>query len=445
MNYQESIDYLNQFVNFERLKAPSYGMFHLLEIKRLLHKLNNPQDKIKSIHIVGTVGKGDRTFIIESILRSAGYNVGLYISPHLMDIRERIQINRKLISKPDFANYITFLKSIINKKKLNLTYFEVLTALAFLYFKDNKVDVAVIEAGLGGRLDATNVISNPLVIVICKIGYDHMQILGPSLIHIANEKVAVIKKGSKVVTFQQDKKVQRIIQKKCDEEKAQLYCVEEMYETKYCNGMMDVYPNKDTVPGQYFHVLNRKSKKIFYSKLYIPLLGEHQLKNVIASLCVIDILKKKKFKISKRNVQSGLRNLDISGRIEIIKTEPFFIVDSAHNVDSITVLINTLKSKFLYDRLILIFSIMLDKDIKTIVNLIASIADIIILVDLKSERSARPEEIVKKMEKNNIQKIAIFDDVKTAFKVAMNLARKDDLILSTGSFYLSAEIKKLTL
>ena len=278
-----------------------------------------------------------------SFFHSAGYEVGLYTSPHLVDVRERIVVNGKKISRKDFNQTIAYVK---DKIKQPVTYFEFLTAVAFVYFQNQKVDIAVLEVGLGGRLDATNV-CKPLVSVITNIALDHMAYLGDTLESIAREKAGIIKQNSICITAAKQKNVLEVLKEACLRRRAKLYCLGR-----------DIKIKKQKDGFFTYQGLNRNLKN-----LTIPLQGEHQLSNAALALAAIEICEKKGFRVDDTAIYAGLENTRWEARLEVLQNKPLFLLDGAHNPAGIDALCRSLKKDFSYRRLILIFGALLIRTI----------------------------------------------------------------------------------
>lgn len=395
--------------------------FGLKAITKLLACLGNPHDSYKTILIAGTNGKGSTAAMISSILCSAGYKVGLYTSPHLVDVRERIVVNGKKIALNEFNRTIAYIK---NKIEQPVTYFEFLTAAAFVYFKNSKIDIAVLEIGLGGRLDATNV-CRPIASVITNIDFDHTAYLGNTLESITCEKAGIIKKNGICVTAAKQKKVLEILGNLCLRRRAKLYCL-----------------------GRDIKIKKQKDDFIAYkglrrniNNLKIPLRGDHQLCNAALALASIELCEKKGLIIDDKAIFAGLKNTHWEARMEILHYRPLFLLDGAHNPAGIDVLCRSLKKDFSFQRLILIFGVLGDKDYRRMLRKIVPLASIIILTQIKTSRAVPVNDIMEAVRKLGYTAI-ITKDVNHAVKKALTLARKQDLICATGSFYLAGEVKQ---
>ncbi|MGV8058350.1 MAG: bifunctional folylpolyglutamate synthase/dihydrofolate synthase [Smithellaceae bacterium] len=395
--------------------------FGLAAISELLLDLGNPQNSYKTILIAGTNGKGSTAAMTAAILQAAGYKTGLYTSPHLVDVRERININQKEISENDFSRIIATVKKKINQPA---TYFEVLTAAALLYFQRRKIDIAVLEVGLGGRLDATNV-CRPLVSVITNIGVDHTAYLGKTLAAIAREKAGIIKKHGICVTAAKQRNVLAVLEETCRQNKADLYCL-----------------------GRDIKIRPQKGGFIAYSGLYgnlndltVPLSGRHQLDNAALALAALEIAGLKGFPVDVAAIRKGLKNTKWPARLEIMCRHPLFVVDGAHNPAGISALCRSLKNDFTYRRLILIFSALADKDYSRMLQKIAPLAGLIILTQLQSKRAVPVAELHDYLRKMGYKAI-VTENVTDAVVRAFDLAGEDDMICAAGSLYLIGELKR---
>ncbi len=409
--------YLNSFGRFE-------SKFGLERTEELLRLLGNPHYDFKSVHIAGTNGKGSVTAMISSILHEAGFRTGMYTSPHLDDFRERIEVNGIPISKEALTSLVERVKPFIpavERKASHPTFFEVTTAIAFKYFSQRKVDYAVVEVGLGGRLDATNVIL-PEVSVITNIGLEHTDILGKTIGSIAKEKGGIIKQGIPVVTAERKREALDVLEGICREKSSKLIPLKKDASIKKL---------KCDLSGCVF---NLKTQERSYSRLEVPLLGEHQIENAALS-----VLAAEQLRIDERHIRSGLQKVKWPGRLEILQRKPLLVMDSAHNPPAMRVLRNSLKL-FNYDKLILVIGVMKDKAIGDMLEEIAPAADYIIINKPNLERTAQPEVIMKEAKKYG-KLIKIVEDVKASVKYAKSIAGKRDMVLVTGSIYMLSEAR----
>lgn len=398
-------------------------------ITALLNLLDNPQNSYKTIHIAGTNGKGSVTAMCASILQEAGYEVGRYTSPHVVNFRERIQVNGREISRKEVVEYFLKIKNYsdkLAKKGIQVTYFEFLTAMAFLYFKDKKVDFAIIEVGLGGRLDATNVI-NPLVSIITNIGLEHTEYLGNNIIQIAKEKAGIIKESSVLVTADSDKNIEKLFRKICAKKKTRFISITDQY--KYSN-----YSSK--LSCQRFRVKGKFDKY----NIKIKLLGKHQVTNSMTTMAAIEALRNYGIGIKRNQIINGLRKTIWFGRLEIMQKKPLTIIDCAHNPHGMKTLVDFIR-ELKPKRLVLVLGIASDKNIKEMIRLIVPLVDKLIIT--KAKYRGADTRILKKIAEKYVKNIVIIDDVVKAVKKALNTAKKDDMILITGSIYMVSEARKV--
>lgn len=427
MNYQEAMKYITEVGNF----GSNYG---LERTYRLLELLDNPQNKIKVIHVAGTNGKGSTTSMISKILSGAGYKVGMYTSPYLEEFEERIQINGINIPKDRLALEMTKVRvaveKVIEEGYNHPTEFEIITVLMYLYFANEQVDFAVVEVGLGGRLDSTNVIT-PILSVITSISFDHTNLLGNTLSEIAAEKAGIIKFGVPVVLYPQEKEVEKLIEEKCCILNSELYKV-----------------SKDDVKLLEIIKGNKPMQKVLVSlneeyTIDLPLLGEHQIYNLALALKVVEIINGKKFtNISKEIIKESLKDVRWNGRLEVLKSNPLVVIDGAHNIQGINQLSTNVKKYFNYENMYLILGILADKDVEHMVNTIAPMAKKVYTVtpnSIRAEDARALKEEVLKVNKN----CEAFDDYEEAYKAAMNDASADDIVLASGSLYMIGAMRTL--
>ncbi|MDP3804780.1 MAG: folylpolyglutamate synthase/dihydrofolate synthase family protein, partial [Candidatus Omnitrophota bacterium] len=383
MTYQEALQYLDSFINYEKLDSYDYKKCLKLDtMRKLARLLGDPQEGINSIHIAGTKGKGSTAAILHSILKNAGFKVGLYTSPHLESFRERIRINDELISEEEISRLLERIKSVVDKMEDDIpSFFEVYTALAYLYFKERKVDFAVYETGLGGRLDATNII-NPLVSAITPISYEHTQKLGNTLKEIAGEKGGIIKDSTPCVSAPQAGEAREVIENICKEKRAKLILV-----------------GKDILFEELNSDERREAFNIFglfgeYPILETPLLGSHQVVNAATAVGILEALRFYGLTIPSEAVRNGIRDVRWAGRLEIVSRNPLVILDGAQNRASANALAKAVKKIFGYRRLLLVLGVSKDKDIAGILEELLPISDSIILTKSKViERALEPSKI----------------------------------------------------
>ena len=417
MTYQSSITYLYGLQKF--------GIkFGLRKVSKLLARLGNPQEGLPCIHIAGTNGKGSTAAFISSILSKAGYRVGLYTSPHLISFTERIKINNREISKSDVIRLTSLLKEKSNDID-NITYFEIVTAMALIYFKEKKVDLSILEVGMGGRLDATNIVT-PLLSVITNISKEHEFYLGNSLLKIANEKAGIIKKNSVLITGATQPKVLSLFKKRCRTKKTRYYQFGKDISYKLANhNCFHYYGLQNSLEG-----------------LNVGLLGEHQIKNAAMALASVEILRGKRYHIEDNAIYQGLSNVHWPGRLEVLKKSPIVVIDGAHNPAAMKNLKRVLFTEFNFRKLILVIGIMEDKDIRAMFKQIVPFAHKVILCEPNMDRAASTKIIAKSLQEWNVKYHQI-KDVKEAVIYALSIANPKDLICVTGSLFTVGEARRI--
>ena len=435
-NFTKAVRFLNTLSDFERLRIVRYTSqnFDLDRMRTLLKKLGNPQDQFRSVHIAGTKGKGSTCAMVDVMLRANGYKVGSYSSPHLIDIRERIQINGEMISHADFARLVRMIEPIIARSRPVPTYFDVLTAVAFKYFAEHKVDIAVVETGLGGRLDSTNVIK-PEVTAITSISKDHMAQLGPTLGHIATEKAGIFKHGVPAVTVIQDPDAEAALKRVADKVGAPLDITGKTIEFSYrfeATRMLGPHNRVClTTPNTRFE------------HLAVPLVGEHQAINCGLALSIIDKLKTRGIAINDSRAMEGLAKVAIPGRMEMVNATPRVLVDGAHNGASVDALMKAIGQHIPCDSIVVIFGCCGDKDIPGMLQRITSGADKVIFTKVDNPRTADPHELASRYVELYGKMAQVANTLEDALSIANRAVTKEDLICITGSFYLVGEAKKL--
>ena len=431
MNYSQAEEYLNSFVNYEQIPGISYAQpgYSLRHVEELLNRMGAPQLVANTVHIAGTKGKGSVAVMIAQVLSDSGYKTGLYTSPHLHTLRERISVDGSLISEADFAAAMAEVKPFIESMKQDstfrqLTYFEALTALAFAYFKKKRLDFQVLEVGLGGRLDATNV-AKPVVCIITPISLDHTQILGNSLEEIAREKAGIIKHGCWVVLSPQPEEAASVITDICHEKEAKVVQVGKDITWHKIDGGLH---------HQSLAIEGRTSKY----QVSIPLLGDFQLENATAAVAALEILASAGFAISAADIAQGLARVNWPGRFQILQQHPTVLVDGAHNVASMRSLVSNIKAYFSYKRIFLVFGTSCDKDIPGIVNELVSLSPQVIVTRTAHSRAAPLSTLAAEFSKRGIEP-ETRETVTEALCRALSLADRTDIICVTGSLFVVAE------
>ena len=430
-HYTEALEYLFQHLPmFQRVGGAAYKA-DLGNTEALMKVIGEPYKNFRSVHIAGTNGKGSSSHLIASILFENGIKTALHTSPHLRDMRERIMVNGQMCSKQYVTNFLNkYAKEIEDIKP---SFFELLVAMAFQYFEKKKVDTAVIEVGMGGRLDSTNVI-NPEACLITNISWDHTQFLGDTLEKIAGEKAGIIKKDTPVIISQTQKETKKVFTEQAKAMNAPIYFADQLYSANNIrreNNLLvfDVY----------------KGKELFIENLVSPLSGDYQLKNILGVLCVIEVLNKSnKYSISKDDIKRGIRNVmenfTLRGRWQILSENPRTLCDTGHNEDGLKFVLNQLKREQ-YDTLRFVFGVVNDKDVDAEIAMMPKDA-LYYLCKADIPRGLDVEILAEKMKKADM-KFKVYSSVKKALKAAQNDAIKNkgnDLVFVGGSTYTVAEI-----
>ncbi len=428
MNYNETINWMfNKLPMYQRIGAAAYKA-DLNSTIKILDYLNNPQDNFKSVHIAGTNGKGSVSHSLASVFQEAGYKTGLYTSPHLRDFRERIRINGNMIPE---NNVVEFIDKHKNKlEELELSFFEMTVAMAFDYFKNEKVDIAIIEVGMGGRLDSTNIIK-PELSIITNISLDHVKFLGDSEDKIAVEKAGIIKKMIPVVIGETQIKTKDVFIEKAKAENSEIFFADKIFQ---CERITE----NDILDYQSFNIY--KNNKEYINELKFPLLGNYQNKNLKTIICAIDILKNT-FSINENHIKNGLfnviKNTSLMGRWQIIQKKPLVIADTGHNVAGITEIINQL-SKINYSKLHFVLSVVNDKDIDSILQLLPKNAEYY-FCKADIPRGLDVNILAEKARSSGL-KGNCYNSVNEAYTTACANAKDEDLVFVGGSNFTVAEI-----
>jgi len=431
LNYQQAVDYVISQTDYERLaghnKAPP--KFDLGRMEALLERLGNPQNSTPAVHVAGTKGKGSTCAIIAQVLQEAGYLTGLYTSPHLHTMRERIRLNGRLISEANFAAHVGQVKEAAEEVNATGVYspvstFEILTAGAFCYFKSAGAQFQVLEVGLGGRLDATNVVT-PKVSVITSLSLDHMEVLGSTLHEIAGEKAGIIKRGVPLVASPQKEEALAVLKDIASERGAPLVLA---------GRDITWEPRSRDLKGQSFVA---RSRTRAYD-LWMPLLGDHQLENAATALGALEQLIAEGFAISPGAIVQGFRKVSWPGRLEVLKRAPTVVVDGAHNTYSAERLAEAVMHLFSYERLILVVGMNSDKDVHGIVSALAKLRPYVVATASRYPKAAPPETLLSLFSSNGLEG-EIKSSVAEAMGSALRLAGGKDMILATGSLFVVAE------
>ncbi len=439
MDFQEAHAYLDS-LQFHKIKLGLDSMRSFLE------RVDRPDKSLKYVHVAGTNGKGSVSATILTLLSRAGYRVGLYTSPHLSSVRERFRINDSYIGEEDFARNATRIRKVLGEEMI--TYFEFTTALALLWFAESDLDLVILETGLGGRLDATNVIT-PLVSVITNVSMDHEAYLGNDLQSVAFEKAGIIKAGVPVISGTDDDISREVVKSKCRDEQVPFYQAGEAFTIVREEGR-----------NWSWHGLDDAFHGARYPHLRCAMKGNYQQTNGSLALAVVEILREYDFSVSEDDITNGLMAVRWPGRLEHLVLQRttrrhvtdgdqlegnlvHYLIDGAHNPAGVESLVATLKTEYDYDRLIVVWGAMADKDLSQTVPAIADLAAAIILTKPEGERSAEPEQLYRYLENGAQKKAERIANVPDALAVAEEQAGPEDLIVVAGSLYLIGEVRTL--
>ena len=423
MNYEEAMNFIQNTNKFG-------SVLGLDNIRELLERLGNPQDQLRVVHIAGTNGKGSTLAFLAGIFRESGYRAGRYVSPASFSYEERFRINEENISKKDLCFYMKKIKNVaeemVKDGLSHPTMFEIETALSFLYFLDKKVDVVLLETGMGGRLDATNVVKKPIATVIASIGMDHMQFLGDTLEKIASEKAGIIKEGCPVISYDNTKEVNEVIKNKAKQMHAKVTFV----------NSAGIRVLQESLNGESFSY--RSSDGRWYEKIEIPLLGRHQINNAALALETLNVIKNY-YCISDFQTEDGMRKTIWRGRIEILEREPMVICDGAHNPDGAKSLLSFLQNNFTNQRLIYIMGVLSDKDYEQMVQILAPAADKIYTVAPDNPRALSSRELCNCISKYH-QNVEERQRLAECLSEVRQKAEKDDVIIICGTLSFQNEL-----
>ena len=431
MNYRQAEEYLLGFTDYEKSPGIAYtaANYDLRRMERLLAPLGDPHKGITTVHIAGTKGKGSTAAMVTSALIAAGYRVGLFTSPHLHSLRERARVNGIPVPEEDFARIITGLAPVVDGINRDceygrLTTFEVLVAAVLLHFKRSNVDIQVLEVGLGGRLDATNIADGD-VCAITSISLDHTEVLGDTIAKIAVEKAGIIKPGSVVVNAPQVTEAQAEIEQVCRRQRCRLVQLGRDITWQGLGG--DRY-------GQRFAV---KSLRAMY-ELTIPLIGDFQMENAATAVAVLEALEEKGITVPRQAIVDGLANVEWPGRMQVLRSGPLIVADGAHNGYSMRLLGQALRKYFRYRRCICVLGTSKDKDISGMAAEISVFADEIILTSSSHPRAASTDSITDVLSGHGMS-ATVAGNVAEALALALKKSTEEDLVLMTGSLFVVGE------
>lgn len=422
MDYQEARGFI------EKISAGG-SKLGLGTITSLLELLENPQDQLKFIHIAGTNGKGSVLAYLSSVLEKSGYRVGRYISPTLFSYRERIQINGEYISREEFAKLTEVVAEAYGKmeeKGMDLpTVFEIETAISFLYFLEKKCDIVLLETGMGGRMDATNIVKTSILTVIASISMDHLEFLGNSIAEIAWNKAGILKPGVPVVSAQQEKEAEKVI-----EEEAQK------------KGCPAVFVDRSQFREVHFGLEEQSFCYKEFGKTVIHLAGEHQIENAALALECIGVLRKQGYRIGEDAVKRGMEETRWKGRFSVIHENPLVVIDGAHNPDAALRLRDSILQYFKNRKKYYIFGVFSDKEYDKIIEITAGLAEHIYTIETPGNPRALPKEALAEAVRRKNPSVEAADSIADAVEKSFQAAAKDDVIIAFGSLSFLGEIEK---
>jgi dihydrofolate synthase/folylpolyglutamate synthase len=422
MDYKDAISYIHSLSRFGSKPG-------LERIGELTGRLGNPQNNLRFIHIAGTNGKGSTAAFISSVLTCAGYSTGLYTSPYITRFNERIRINNEEISDSDLAEYTYRVKAVIDKMveegHEHPTEFEIITALSFLYYYEKKCDLVVLETGMGGRFDATNIIKRPLLSVITKISLDHTQILGTTMENIAFEKAGIIKPGGVVVTYPQQKPADEIIKSVCAERNARLVTAD-FNDIK----MVEMKPGKMVFSHSDYGILET------------GIVGVHQRYNAAVALRAIEVLKSSGLTLGIKEIRTGFLKALWPGRFELIGRKPDFYIDGAHNPDGVRAFVETYRRIYPDQKAIIIFGVSKDKDYQTMLHELSAIAEWFIAVAADTPRALPVKTLSNEMRKY-CKNVEFSDTIKEAVTKSYIKAAKTHVIAALGSLFYIGQVREI--
>lgn len=437
MDYSQSIDYLNSLVDYSHTPNLKYSpeAFDLQRMRDLLALMGEPQKAFPIVHIAGTKGKGSTAALMAAVLQAAGYKVGLFTSPYLFDFCEQIQVNRKSITHEELSDQVKALKPFLDQVK-NITTFESTTAIGFQYFKDQRVDIAIIEAGLGGRTDATNVV-DPLMSVITSISYDHVGVLGSTIESIAEHKSGIIKPGKPVVIARQVYlEATKVILEAAKRTGSEVIEAEKQVSCAPLSHSLDV---------QIFHASFKDAEQNSWDGDYsLGLLGAHQIENASTALTALAKLTELGFIITQTHLSHGFRNVFWPCRFEVVSRDPLMVLDSAHNVDSAEKLKQCIADYLAGYKIILIFGASVDKDIAGMFDVLLPGVERLIFSKSLHPRAAEPAMLVK-LVKDTPVPCEVAENITEAIQIAKRQADKQTAIVVAGSIFMAAAAREVIL
>ena len=446
-NYEQALEFLYSRVNFERQSAAQFsvGDFKLDRMRRLLHGLHDPHLAIPAVHIAGTKGKGSTAAMTARILTTSGLRTGLFTSPHISAFEERLTVDGQPPQPEQFVELVNQAAQVVfeldeEPGRIGPTYFEIATALGWLYFRASQAQIAVLEVGMGGRLDSTN-LCRPEVCVITSISRDHTRQLGTHVEQIAAEKAGIIKPRVPVVSGVLDPRAQEVVARVCAEQDAPLWQLGRDIQCVYRPGEGDAAD-----PAMTADAVDVTTIEGTRTGLPLRLMGEHQARNAAIAVAAVDLLRRKGWPITDESIRDGLDDVHWAGRIEILARRPTVIVDGAHNWAAIAALVETLDRRFRAQRRILVFAASRDKDVAGMLRQLLPRFDTVILTAFHNNpRNLPAGELARLSHSLSSRLVHVAPDAVAAWKLARRFATPVDLICVTGSFFIAAELRELIL
>jgi len=417
MGIKETLDYIHN-VKWQGSKPG------LERTQELLRALGNPEKRLKFVHVAGTNGKGSTSICIASVLKEAGYRTGLYISPFIERFNERMQVNGEYITDEELEREINEIRPYADAMEDSPTEFELITALAMKHFLNKGCDIVVLEVGMGGRLDSTNVIDTPELAVITAIGYDHVKELGPTISDIAREKAGIIKYNGDVLVYGGEPAVEDVFKHVSKERGARLHTVD----------FSRTLTRKFTLDG-----INLNIKP--YGEILLPLVGAYQPYNAMLAITALEILRDKGYKISNDSIIDGIKKIKWPGRFEVLGQKPVFILDGSHNPQGMEATAGSLRQHFSDKKIVFIAGIMADKDIDSMIDTIAPLAKMFFSVKPDNPRAMDSQELAEKIKKFGVQTVDC-GTVSNGVSEALKAAKETDVICALGSLYFSQEVRQ---
>ncbi len=411
-----------EYISQERFQGfkPGFDRIHAL-----LDGLGHPERKLRYVHVAGTNGKGSTSACIASVLREAGYRVGLYTSPYVICWNERIQVDGQYIPDADFAEAVEAIQPVADSMEDAPSQFELETALAFWYFVRRGCEIAVMEVGMGGAWDATNVIPAPEAAVLCAIALDHTAVLGKTVAEIASVKSGIIKSGCDVISYGNEPEAEAVIAEKCREQGCRLF-------------LPDF--SQLTLLEQELDALRFSYGR--YPELTLPLVGSYQPKNAALAITAIEVLRTRGYRISDEAVVSGLKSVRWPGRFELLRRDPVFILDGSHNPQGMEATVESLKAHFPGKKLWFLMGVMADKDVHGIARLLGPLAAGFAAVEPPNPRAMKPQELATLLRTDTGAEAQAFDSIEAGADWVLRQAGKDGICAALGSLYFSAQVRE---